>query len=132
MVPHWPQIMTPGVTLICQLSIILALAAGVFRLIRRILVPEMRVISSPDDYFSIIILNIYLVAALIGITYLHSTYASIAFFGMTTFFLIYVPFSKISHYLYYPFNKYFVGKHLGHRGVYPKNYQENQLGCKDA
>jgi hypothetical protein len=30
-----------------------------------------------------------------------------------------VPFSKISHYLYYPFTRYYLGKTLGRRGVYP-------------
>jgi hypothetical protein len=43
----------------------------------------------------------------------------IAFFGLTAFFLVYVPFSKISHYVYWPFIRYYVGKHLGHRGAYP-------------
>jgi hypothetical protein len=38
---------------------------------------------------------------------------------MTAFFLIYVPFSKISHYLYYPFTRYYLGKSLGYRGVFP-------------
>jgi hypothetical protein len=37
----------------------------------------------------------------------------------TSFFLVYVPFSKISHYLYYPFTRYWLGKALGHRGSYP-------------
>jgi hypothetical protein len=32
---------------------------------------------------------------------------------------VYVPFSKISHYLYYPFTRYYFGKSMGYRGVYP-------------
>jgi hypothetical protein len=43
-----------------------------------------------------------------------------ALFGLTTFFLLYVPFSKISHYLYYPFARLYFGRHFGRRGVYPK------------
>ena len=30
-----------------------------------------------------------------------------------------MPFSKISHYLYYPFTRYYFGKSMGRRGVYP-------------
>jgi hypothetical protein len=41
------------------------------------------------------------------------------YFVLTAFFLIYVPFSKISHYLYYPFTRYYFGKTMGHRGIYP-------------
>ena len=43
----------------------------------------------------------------------------VAFFVLTAFFLVYVPFSKISHYLYYPFTRYYLGKTMGYRGVYP-------------
>ena len=43
----------------------------------------------------------------------------IAYLFMTSFFLIYVPFSKISHYLYYPFTRWWIGKALGHRGSMP-------------
>ena len=38
---------------------------------------------------------------------------------LTAFFLFYVPFSKISHYIFYPFTRWYLGKTLGHRGVYP-------------
>jgi len=43
----------------------------------------------------------------------------LAYFFLTAFFLIYVPFSKISHYIYYPFARWYLGRTLGHRGVYP-------------
>ncbi|MCK7484043.1 MAG: hypothetical protein M0C28_49015 [Candidatus Moduliflexus flocculans] len=33
----------------------------------------------------------------------------IAYFGLTAFFLVYVPFSKICHYLYYPFTRFYLG-----------------------
>ena len=125
-IPYWPQLMTPAVVAFCKIMIAGALIAGISRLIKRIVKPEIRIISSPDDYFSIILLNLYLLSAYFGVAN-NNMWTTIAFFGMTTFFLIYVPFSKISHYLYYPFNKFFVGRHLGHRGVYPKNYQQQQF-----
>ena len=43
----------------------------------------------------------------------------ITYFILTAFFLIYVPFSKISHYLYDPVTRYWLGKTMAHRGVYP-------------
>jgi hypothetical protein len=43
----------------------------------------------------------------------------LTYFILTAFFLVYVPFSKISHYLYYPFTRYYFGKSMGYRGVYP-------------
>jgi hypothetical protein len=43
----------------------------------------------------------------------------VAYLYLTSFFLLYVPFSKISHYLYYPFTRWWLGKALGHRGSFP-------------
>jgi hypothetical protein len=43
----------------------------------------------------------------------------LTFFLLTAFFLIYVPFSKIGHYLYYPITRYYLGRSLGYRGVFP-------------
>ena len=43
----------------------------------------------------------------------------VAYLLLTSFFLLYVPFSKISHYLYYPFTRIWLGRTLGHRGTFP-------------
>lgn len=118
--PYFPKILASPI-IIGGMQIILSAAflSGMSRLIRRITVKEMRLISSPDDYFSIIVLNIWLITAFFGVQQTSELWL-ISFFGMTTFFLIYVPFSKISHYIYWPFIRYYMGKHFGHRGVYPK------------
>ena len=47
----------------------------------------------------------------------------LAYFIMTAFFLMYVPFSKISHYLYYPFTRYYFGKNDGVPGGLPGQAQ---------
>ena len=51
--------------------------------------------------------------------WLQSELVLVVFLLYTSFFLIYVPFSKISHYLYYPFTRYWLGRSLGHRGSMP-------------
>lgn len=96
--------------------------SGLSRLAKRGLRPEMRRISTPDDYFSLGILTLYLgsgALALLTVT----TWALIAFFVMTTFFLLYVPWSKISHYLYIAFARFFFGFYFGRRGVLVKGNQ---------
>ena len=103
----------------------LAFLIGIGRMIRRLSVPVMRLISTPDDYFSLFMLTAWF---LIGsVTQAHIAGARqfpqegwiIAYLYLTSFFLLYVPFSKISHYLYYPFTRWYIGKALGHRGSYP-------------
>ena len=100
-----------------------AAAIGLYRIGRRLLRPVMRLISTPDDYFSIFMLTVWF--ALGGLTELTiiGTLAGegliVAYLLLTSFFLLYVPFSKISHYLYYPFTRYWLGRTMGHRGTFP-------------
>jgi nitrate reductase gamma subunit len=97
-------------------------------MVRRVGSPYMRAISSPDDYFCLALLTVWLLSAVLAAPYgvLETENLTalgmefrLVFFLMTAFFLVYVPFSKISHYLYYPFTRYYFGKTMGYRRVYP-------------
>ena len=102
-----------------------AFLISLYRIGRRILRPLMRLISTPDDYFSLIMLTVWFglgvctQAYLMGAWGMTSETILIAYLYLTSFFLLYVPFSKISHYLYYPFTRVYIGRALGHRGSYP-------------
>jgi hypothetical protein len=112
-----------SVALVRLLQIVIGagLVVGVIRVVRRVRDPIIRRISSPDDYFCIALLTVWFAAGVLaapnstanGETHL------VAYFLLTAFFLVYVPFSKISHYLYYPFTRYWLGHTLGYRGVFP-------------
>lgn len=117
--PYWPTVVG-GPVAVAVLRVIFAvgLLVAVSRLLRRVAVGEMRVISSPDDYFSLVMLAGWFGAGFLAAPQ-KSEAALVAFFGLTAFFLVYVPFSKISHYIYWPFIRFYMGKHFGHRGVYP-------------
>ena len=121
-IPYLPALLDfPLVVLLLQAFIGAAFVVGVVRIIRRVASPYMRAISSPDDYFSLILLTAWFLSALLAAPNDASGGEGLllSFFILTAFFLIYVPFSKISHYLYYPFTRYYLGKTLGHRGVLP-------------
>jgi len=102
-----------------------ALLVSIYRVFRRTLRPLMRLISTPDDYFSLVMLTIWFAlgtctqAYLMGIWGMTSEMLLVAYLYLTSFFLLYVPFSKISHYLYYPFTRIYIGRALGQRGSYP-------------
>lgn len=119
-IPYWPSFFkTEIVVQLFRLILGAAFIVGMMRLYRRLADPAIRLISSPDDYFSLVLLTVYFAVAFIAVSNNHESgeLVLIIFFGMTAFFLIYVPFSKMGHYLYYPFTRYFLGKTLGHRGV---------------
>jgi nitrate reductase gamma subunit len=121
-IPYNPGLLESAV-LVLLLRVIIggACLVGVIRLVRRAGNTYMRAISSPDDYFSLLLLTVWFAFAFLSVP--NSTRNGEAhlliYFFMTAFFLMYVPFSKISHYLYYPFTRYYLGKTMGHRGVFP-------------
>lgn len=121
-IPYFPQVLTfEWLKIGLQVLMGVSFAIGLIRIGRRIASKYMRAISTPDDYFSILILTVWFAFAYFAV--LNDTtrgeWHLITFFIMTSFLLVYVPFSKISHYLYYPFTRYWLGKSMGHRGVYP-------------
>lgn len=115
----------PGFAWICGSTLFLAFLVAVYRVFRRVFKPVLKLISTPDDYFSLIMLTVWFglgtatQAHLAGAEGLESLNFLVAYLYLTSFFLIYVPFSKISHYLYYPFTRIWIGRALGHRGSYP-------------
>ncbi len=121
-IPYGPGLLNIGlVSVFLKIFIGLAFIVGCVRIIRRIAKPVLRAISSPDDYFSLALLTVWFFFAFWAVPndYRNGETILLIYFWMTAFFLVYVPFSKISHYLYYPITRYYLGKTLGHRGVYP-------------
>jgi hypothetical protein len=121
-IPYGPRVFEIlGVARLFQAVLGLAFCVGIIRLIRRLTTPALRLVSTLDDYLSVTLMILYFgfAGVAVGRTPAQAEGPLIRFFSLTAFFLIYVPFSKIGHYLYYPFGRFFLGKTLGHRGVYP-------------
>ena len=121
-IPYAPRLLeVPGVIMAGQAIIGLSCLIGVLRIIRRAGNKYMRAISSPDDYFSLVLLTVWFFFAALAVpnNIQNGEGVMLTYFMLTAFFLIYVPFSKISHYLYYPFTRYYLGKTLGYRGSFP-------------
>jgi hypothetical protein len=121
-IPYGPGLLNSSfMTVVLQIFIGGAFIIGIMRLYRRITNVYIRAISSPDDYFSLLLLTVWFAFAFISIPNDISggEWHILTYFILTAFFLIYVPFSKISHYLYYPFARYYIGKSFGRRGVFP-------------
>ncbi|MBU0984623.1 MAG: hypothetical protein KKA42_12170 [candidate division Zixibacteria bacterium] len=121
-IPYAPQLLDSStLVLVLQIATGAACLVGVIRIIRRMTDTYVKAISTPDDHFSLWLLTVWFAFAFLAVP--NSTAGGewhlLTYFILTAFFLIYVPFSKISHYLYYPFTRYYLGKSLGRRGVFP-------------
>lgn len=126
-IPYAPEALEITlVTIIFQILIGAAFIVAIMRIVRRTASPVMRAISTPDDYFSLILLTVWFFFAFLSVPNQWEKGETILliYFILTAFFLIYVPFSKISHYLYYPFTRYYFGKTMGYRGIYPMKHSK--------
>jgi len=115
LIPYFPALMVAPITQIFTIFAALGCLAALSRFVKRVVKPEIRVISSWDDYFSSLMVTVWLAVATVAL--LGNITALVAFMFITTGLLIYVPTSKISHYLYWPFTRYYFGAHFGRRGV---------------
>jgi nitrate reductase gamma subunit len=121
-IPYGPGLLkSTMLTMILKVLTGAALVIGILRLIRRVSNVYVRAISSPDDYFSLMLLTVWFAFAFLSVpnSTLNGEWHLLTYFIVTAFFLVYVPFSKISHYIYYPFTRHYLGKSLGRRGVFP-------------
>ena len=114
-ITYAPGVLTLPVRAVALGLMAASLIAGALRLYRRVRLPEMRIISSPDDYLAMGMVLGFLGTGLLGL--LGWEAAIIAYFAVSALFLVYEPFSKIRHYIYYPFARYYYGAAFGRRGV---------------
>jgi len=121
-IPYAPGLIKP-ILVVRALQALFAAAflIGCYRMYRRFSNPAIRLISTPDDIFSLGLLTVWSFVSIFAAPNRPDLGegALRLYFILTAFFLIYVPFSKISHYLYYPFTRFYFGRTMGHRGVYP-------------
>ncbi len=121
-IPYAPGLMKPIIVVrLLQILFAAACVIGCYRMYRRLTDPAIRLISTPDDIFSLALLTVWSFTSIFAAPNRPDLGEGplMIYFIMTAFFLVYVPFSKISHYLYYPFTRFYFGRTMGHRGVYP-------------
>lgn len=75
---------------------------------------NLRVLSVPDDYASVALTSLF--TALASVTLIALDVLPI-FYVVAAVLLIYLPFSKIRHCVYFFYSKFFFGRNFGQRGV---------------
>ena len=103
------------VLLFVRIVLVVGAISGVALLLKRILSPQMRVLSCPDDFAANIIVNIFVLAAL-----LHTFYPITHFFfldAVITF--LYMPLGKIRHCFFFFYIRILFGMFYGRRDIFP-------------
>jgi hypothetical protein len=115
-IPFAPSLMTRDVNLTMAVIVAGAFLMGLLKLQRRIISPDLRLVSTPDDYFSLASVEVFFLFTVMALVTGSSGWMK-AYFITTAAFLFYVPFSKISHYVQWFFARAFFGLRFGGRGI---------------
>jgi hypothetical protein len=98
------------------LGALLGLAGFAARLLER----NLSALSNPDDYAAVLAVSLFLASASL---WLFVPQALSLFYLVSAVLLVYAPFSKIRHCLYYAYSRMFFGKFVGARAVLPHSQQ---------
>ena len=109
---RWPGRLGPALAVV----FVLALAAGLGLLARRVRVPALRAISSPDDYASNLFVSALVTSGLLSA--LAGAYMPSLLLTATAV-LAYAPLGKIRHCVFFFLARVGFGRLLGRRGVLP-------------
>lgn len=90
--------------------------AGFTLLAKRLVKPELRGLSSPDDFVSNLLSSLFALLACLA-TYLPSLAG--LWLGEAILLLLYAPVGKIRHCLFFFTTRYHLGAFFGRRGTYP-------------
>ena len=101
---------------ILRLLFVLGFMGGLILFSKRIFLPAMRKISSPDDFAANIIVDLFLIFALV---HTYSARAATLFFLLAIVMFLYIPVGKIRHCFFFFYTRILFGLFYGRRGVLP-------------
>jgi hypothetical protein len=112
---------SPVLVLCLRMLMLAGLVSGVALLVKRLALPKMRIISTPDDVIANVIVDFFLAASI-------ATTISADFtpelLGIAIILLAYLPIGKIRHCVYFFYTRTIYGRLFGRRGVLPHPVQE--------
>ncbi len=99
-----------------QIMMAAALLGGAGLLLKRLVKPQIRYISCPDDFAANILVDIFLLAGLM-VSWRASTLPAFYIVAILTF--LYLPLGKIRHCFFFFYSRLLFGSYFGRRGVLP-------------
>jgi hypothetical protein len=94
---------------------------GLIGFIARYIEPSLKALSTPDDYFAVLLVSFLLATTALWLL-VPATAALFYFTAALT--ALYAPFGKIKHCFYYAFSRFFYGRYVGIRSVLPHSQQK--------
>lgn len=98
--------------------LLISAACGMGILLKRVSKPAMRLLSTPDDYASNLLVTGF---QLLSFMALHLPGVKPCLFIYGALLFIYIPISKLKHTIYFFTSRFFLGLVFGRRGVWPSD-----------
>ena len=99
-----------------RILLVIGLFCGAALLIKRILKQHLRTLSSSDDYWANFLVDLLLLLALAS-TFTEKAFIPFLIIAIVT--LIYIPFGKLRHCVFFFYSRIIFGDFFGKRGVFP-------------
>jgi nitrate reductase gamma subunit len=99
-----------------RIVLAVAVVSGMVLLLKRIIKPQMRSLSSSDDYLANLLVDLLLLSALAA-TFAETMSVPFMILAVITF--IYIPFGKLRHCAFFFYSRIQFGTFFGKRGVLP-------------
>ena len=113
-----------GVPQIARIILGICTAAGALfgfaGLVARIVEPNLKALSTGDDYFAVLVVSLFLASEAL---WLFVPQAQVFFYLVSAAMLVYAPLGKIRHCFYFAFSRLFYGRYIGSRAVLPHSQQ---------
>ena len=93
--------------------------AGIFILIKRMVVRKLRILSNPDDYLSNVLVTLFQIFTIVRLAGGESW--APAYHIISALLLLYLPLGKLKHLVYFFAARYQLGIFYGRRGVWTKH-----------
>jgi nitrate reductase gamma subunit len=110
--------------LVTKILLVIGLISGVTLLIKRVSKPSMRALSSGDDYWANVLVDLLLLTALMA-TFYEKMVLLFLIIAMVTF--IYLPFGKLRHCVFFFYSRILFGDFFGRRGVIPHPSKKTEI-----
>jgi hypothetical protein len=106
----------PVIILGFRFIVFISIIGGIALFIKRLSKPEMKIISTPDDFFANALVDLFLISSLASS--MTKTFEPILYI-LTIILLLYIPIGKIRHCVFFFYTRILFGKLFGQRGVFP-------------
>jgi hypothetical protein len=112
----WFSVLSSNLRLLLALGAAIGAVCGLTGFFARFVEQDLKALSVPDDYFAVLLVSLFLAATSLALL---ASAALPVYYLVGAAMLLYAPFGKIRHCIYFAYSRLFYGRFIGSRGILP-------------